>query len=76
MGESGVFLRFRYVNHRGQHHEYLVRPVEISRPDARWCLEAEVIERDGAARPGRRTFALSGLRDAEDVFVPSSAAIR
>ena len=62
-----VLLRFAYTNHRGEDHTYLVAPVELSRPDAWWSLQADVIERDGEPRPGRRTFRLAGLRDVEDV---------
>lgn len=64
--QSGCLLRFAYVNHRGDLHAYLVRPVGVSRPDARWCLEADVIERDGVTRPGQRTFALAGMKDVQD----------
>lgn len=67
---SGCLLRFGYTNHRGEGHVYLVRPVELTRPDAWWSLDADVIERDGAPRPGRRTFKIAGLRDVEDVYVP------
>jgi hypothetical protein len=61
-------LRFGYTNHRGEDHIYLVAPDALQRPDAWWCLVADVIERDGESRPGRRTFRLAGLRDVEDVF--------
>jgi len=64
-----IGLRFDYVNHRGEDHEYIVMPRELSRPDAWWCIEADVIERDGEPRPGRRTFRIAGMRDVGDVLV-------
>jgi hypothetical protein len=67
-GAMGCLLRFGYTNHRGDWHTYLVRPVELTRPDAWWCLDADVIERDGRPRPGRRTFHIAGLREVEDVY--------
>lgn len=70
-------LKFEYINWRGEHHTYLVDvegfeygPYEAgghSRDGSkRFVMHAHVIERDGAARPGRRTFLLTGLMNVEE----------
>ena len=73
-------LKFRYINHRGEDHEYVVRPFVVNSvvftrckcfaddPEREaWALRAHVVQRDGRPRPGDRTFALIKMRNIEEV---------
>lgn len=56
---------FHYVNHKGEHHTYLVRPLELQHGSEhypkQWVLRAEVLQRDNEVRSGERCFALGKL---------------
>lgn len=69
----GVYLRFRYVNHRGDEHEYVVQPQNLTRPDVWWSIDADVVTRDGDPREElgdrRRTFRIDKMRDVESVVL-------
>lgn len=72
-----MLLKFRYVNWRGDDHEYVIEPklddrAAISYRDGHWCLSGMVVTRDGDPRPGmgptrRRTFEIAKMRDIEEV---------
>lgn len=78
-----VNLKFWYINHNEEDHEYVVNPEKIelgrySNHGARsedgkshWVLHAEVITRDGDERRDmgtrRRTFLLTEIRELEEV---------
>lgn len=73
---SPTLLQFVYVNHRGETHTYLVRPVNVefgkcevlsTSPDREtWMLRAMVITRDGEFRSGERSFVITDLRDIQE----------
>lgn len=71
-------LRFDYVNHRGEEHNYIIEPVamiydsyvpvfedgtEHNHAEQSWMLMGDVIDRDGVERPGRRTFRMVLIRN-------------
>jgi hypothetical protein len=73
-----LLARFRYLNWKGERFLYLVLPESIelamynpygadASPKPRWCLNADLVERDGDRRPGmgtrRRTFILKNITD-------------
>lgn len=66
-------LRFRYVNHRRDEHEYTIEPNGLSRKDGKWCITGLCLERDGKSRHANasgfpiRSFVLAGMRDIEEV---------
>lgn len=69
-----IALMFEYQNWRGDTHTYLVTPERFEEADydalsgeRHWVLHANVIERDNAPRPGRRTFQLTGVRNLREV---------
>jgi len=67
-------IRFDYVNHRGEDHNYVMTPEPRLTYEAAgaaeplgWKISGHVISRDGVNRPGRRTFMLTGMRNIEAV---------
>lgn len=73
-----ILLKFKYINHKGDDHEYVIEPtgVEFFAPSdpyagsyaEHWVLSGNTLERDGKARMvGRRSFKLTELRDVEQV---------
>lgn len=71
-------LKFRYVNWRGDDHEYVIEKPELhpthkARGDGTyWMISGQVVTRDGADRPEmgdsrRRTFELVKMREIEEV---------
>lgn len=73
-------LRFKYINWRGDDHEYVIEPIDGSlvflppnddRPPA-WAISGDLVTRDGNTRPElgdsrRRTFVLRAMRDIEEI---------
>lgn len=70
-------LKFRYVNHNGEDHEYVIVPEtkltfdRHGEEDEAWHLSGRLITRDGDPRPNignrRRSFILTKMRDIEEV---------
>lgn len=63
-------VAFRYVNHRGDDHEYVVRPESIEKTKDGWVMHAILETRDGDGRRElvgdgnrRRTFKLADMRE-------------
>jgi hypothetical protein len=66
------YLRFNYVNHHGERHQYMMMPEPAlsygtcgSDGPFGWLLSGHVMSRDGVLRPGRRTFLLHEMKDLE-----------
>lgn len=65
-------IRFKYVNHNNELHEYVMMPepnLSFGTCGADgplgWLISGHVTSRDGIVRPGRRTFLLTGMQDIE-----------
>lgn len=69
-------LKFRYVNWKGNEHEYVIKPEILSLQFTRlqsdeeiWTISGTVVTRDGDPRTidmmgnRRRTFNITGLKD-------------
>lgn len=71
-GIPNTLLHFIYVNHRGEEHTYLVRPKSYEWSNYGFeapthILRCEVIQRDGQARRGDRSFAIKKLKDIREL---------
>lgn len=70
-------LKFKYVNHRDEGHEYVVAPVSLTfemiqlvdPEEAHWLLNGQVMERDGKPVSKVRSFIMTKMRDVEEVKV-------
>lgn len=72
-----MFLKFRYVNWRGNDHEYVIEPEPVLTLDRHndeegpfWQIHGDVVTRDGDTRTEmmptrRRSFKLVGMYDIE-----------
>jgi hypothetical protein len=74
-----ILLKFKYVNWRGEDHEYLLKPEPESltvhaNKQSHWTISGRVIERDGKPHPHsdgivrvRRTFELHKIRNLQEI---------
>lgn len=68
-----TLLEFDYVNHRGEPHKYVVRPLRLEFTPivpvdgtvntTAWRIRADVVTRDGEIRPGQRSFLVTGMQN-------------
>lgn len=68
-------LKFKYTNHRGEDHDYVIEVISveylenpIAPLDIGWYLHGRCIERDGNKRKGHpvRSFKLTEIRSLEE----------
>jgi hypothetical protein len=71
-----TLLKFKYINHRGEDHEYILEPTDFlfigifssKNPEREgWSIIGKVIKRDDQYRGVIRSFAITKMRDIEEL---------